>query len=560
MIDFTSISPNGSSYTRHRAPPVGPGSPSWAWATKDFANLDLQRAVWVLAYLYATDFPGNRFFKQSALIDWIGFGIRFWIKSQDGYGAFDHLYPYESSWMAAAFTLVDMLETRRLVGTEFSSAFNDDWLAACERCGQFLLHRNETHGFISNHRAAAAAGLLSLAEILVRQDFERRAWALMDEVYSRQSREGWFLEYEGPDPGYQTLHTHYQALFYLTANRHPEVLDRVGRSLIFLSYFVHPDGSVGGEYGSRACPHFFPGGVEVFARELPIVEAIARHATRGLAEGHSSGLMDADPRNVVPLASSYALAHRTLAELLPETSAQMPFERHFERFWPEAGLYVRSEKQTYTIFGASKGGVVKVFDNHRQTLLHSSCGYAGRLNGRHVSSHLYNDFYRLDASNLSDGDEADLEPFRTLALTTPFLAFSPNRLMSPLKLVLFRLFNLTVGRVKALNDLVRKHFIIKRYLKRKTKCPAVLNRTLQFAPDRLTVLDHISCKGTAKWQMLREYGAFSTVYMASARYFRTQDFNQAWLSEDLVGRIIEGNLYDEREIRYQEEGKGSDGE
>jgi hypothetical protein len=37
------------------------------------------------------------------------------------------------------------------------------------------------------------------------------------------------------------------------------------RLLAFLVYFVHPDGTVGGEYGSRATTHCFPYGLELLA-------------------------------------------------------------------------------------------------------------------------------------------------------------------------------------------------------------------------------------------------------------------------------------------------------
>jgi len=55
----------------------------WAWVTKDYANMDMQRGVAILAYLHSTEFPDNGYFHQKALIDWISYGVSFWIERQN---------------------------------------------------------------------------------------------------------------------------------------------------------------------------------------------------------------------------------------------------------------------------------------------------------------------------------------------------------------------------------------------------------------------------------------------------------------------------------------------
>jgi|Deesub1362A_J573_1020465.scaffolds.fasta_scaffold03107_4 hypothetical protein len=530
----------------------------WAWATKDFANQDLQRAVRVLAFLYRHRFPGNRYYRQPALLTWLSQAVRFWLRGQEADGSFDHLYPHEKSWMAAAFTLVDMAAAFSLVGEEVSPELRGSWLAAMRRAGDCLVTRDEAHGFISNHRAGAAAGLLALSRLSGEEVYARRARELMAEVYRRQSPEGWFLEYEGADPGYQTLDTHYQAIYFLESGGDEACLQAVARSLEFLSYFLHPDGSIGGEYGSRSCPHFFPGGFEVFARYLPVAEAMARQGAEGLAQGYSSGLAEAEMRNAVPMATSYVLALEALAEEGDYPGETLPWQREFERLWPQAGLYVRSDADTYTVIGASKGGVIKVFGKRPPRLIFSSCGYAGRLQGgRHLTTQLWTTFPRLDAGGLRPGDEQPLRPAAEIRVEAPFFAYKPDRVMTPVRLLGFRLFNLTVGRWRKLNDFVRKHLIIGRFLTTRQRMPLSLSRCLRFREGRCEVSDRISLEPGAKLEELREYGFFSSVYMASARYFRWQDLAHAWRGEDLApgssGEISAG-----REIRWRgsEEDRG----
>lgn len=507
----------------------------WGWATKDFANMDMQRGVLALAYLFKKDFPGNIYHGEKAVLEWLRFGVTFWIRNQYPDGSFDHLYPRERSWMATAFTLVDMLEAYGLVANDLDAEFCDAWLNAMRRAGTFIVENDETHGFISNHRAGAAAALLGLSIVTSDATFKQHAWRLMDDVYSRQSDEGWFLEYEGADPGYQTLDTHYQALFYLYSGSDSKVLHKVRKSLEFLEYFVHPDGSVGGEYGSRNCPHYFPGGFELFASQTPIAGAIAAHAVRGLAEGNACGLADSDGRNSAPLVTSYVYAHRVADDVSEskEETPQLPFERLFERAWPRAGLYVRSDEHSYSIFGASKGGTIKVFDKSELKLAYSSCGYAGvTADNKHVTTHLYTDSPEFSAGGLECGGEKALSPARRVEVDAPFFEFRPDRTMSKAGFIIFRLFNMSAGRVPPLNRFARKQ-IISRFLFARKKRLCRLHRVLEFNNGSYTIEDVIE-SGGEKFKELKEHGYFSTVYMASARYFRRQDFVHAWSSPNLA--------------------------
>jgi hypothetical protein len=406
-----------------------------------------------------------------------------------------------------------------------------------KRAGNLLVVRDELHGFISNHRAGAAAGLMGLAKITGTDRYAERAWELMRGVYAKQSAEGWFLEYEGPDPGYQTLDTHYQSIFYNeTGDR--GVLNAVEKSLEFLSYFMHPDGSIGGEYGSRSCPHYFPGGFEVLSPKLPVAEALARVGVKGLAGGHSSGLADADVRNSVPLATSYVLAHEAMGEVGETKVAELPFERTFERVWPEAGIYVRSSEKAYVIYGASKGGVVKIFDKRTGDLRFSSCGYTGILLGSvYVTTHRWNYASTLQVQGLEGGGESRLLQYRIVSSLNRFMDYRRDRRMTPWKLLLFRLFNLSLGRIWFVNDFVRRHFIIGRYLTAKKEMPINSTRSLVFDADTCRIDDEITLEKGARIFELKEHGFLSSVYMASAKYFRTQDLNHGWNSEDLLADL-----------------------
>ena len=51
---------------------------------------------------------------------------------------------------------------------------------------------------------------------------------------------------------------------------------------------------------------------------------------------------------------------------------------------------------------------------------------------------------------------------------------------------------------------------------------------------------------------LYEHGFFSTVYMASARYFRWQDMNHAWSTENLAETFQAGEILRVQTVRKYE--------
>jgi len=74
------------------------------------------------------------------------------------------------------------------------------------------MRNNESHAVISNHLAAAAAALLLWSKL---SGCDNKKYSeLLEIIYRNQSEEGWYKEYEGADPGYQTLCTHYLSRIY----------------------------------------------------------------------------------------------------------------------------------------------------------------------------------------------------------------------------------------------------------------------------------------------------------------------------------------------------------
>lgn len=69
---------------------------------------------------------------------------------------------------------------------------------------------DEYHAFISNHLATVAVALYKW-HALTGESVEKRGREILDRILKHQSEEGWYEEYGGADPGYQSLCTYYLA-------------------------------------------------------------------------------------------------------------------------------------------------------------------------------------------------------------------------------------------------------------------------------------------------------------------------------------------------------------
>ena len=137
--------------------------------------------------------------------------MAFWRTLQHRDGSFDEAYPFEHSLAATAFTGFYVGEAFRLIGGELATAEQDALRTTFARAGDWLCCNDEHHGVLSNHLAAAAAALTVIERITDDHRYGARGRHFLQRIYDRQSAEGWYEEYGGADPGYQTHGTFYLA-------------------------------------------------------------------------------------------------------------------------------------------------------------------------------------------------------------------------------------------------------------------------------------------------------------------------------------------------------------
>jgi len=473
----------------------------WAWKFSDFPYPRFQEGVYALARLHDLDVPDNPLFQAPAVRQWVGWALEYWTSLQHGNGAYDEAYPFEQCVAATAFTGF-------YVGHAFARA--QDWLdaplrgrvkAALVNAGDWLCANDETHGVLSNHLAAAAASLECTAQLFDVPRLSARAEYFRDRILQHQSREGWMSEYGGADAGYGSLTVFYLASYWQRSGCRT-TRDALVRFADFLQYFVHPDGTVGGEYASRDTEFYYPAGFEMLAAESPSAAAIASRMRHAIARRQVCGVWSMDEFNFMPMLNNLCFAGDAASHL---SGGELPSDRApFRRWFSDAGLWVVNERAYYAIAGASKGGTVSVFDKASSRLAARHAGLVAIVNGETFTSQ---DFRISPPAEVSaDGN--------SLKMRVPWRSLKTKVMTSPLFLA-FRAFTLTAGRVPAISRWV-KDVLVGALITNKQRPRVEHERTLRVLPDGIGIVDEL----TLPWDrgVVRAVEQFTSIHMGSSLY------------------------------------------
>ncbi len=477
----------------------------WCWKFTDFPGSRLQEGAYALSHLYKSPASGNPLKGDPRALAWLEAALRFWTSLQRADGSFDEAYPFEHSLAATAFTGFYIGEAWLRVRNELPAPFAVKTLA---RAGEWLCRNDERHGVLSNHLAAAAAALDAIYRITGESRFEKRRAHFVQRIYDRQSSEGWYEEYGGADIGYQTHATFYLGRIWQTT-RDPALLESLRRATTFLTHFIHPNGTLGGEYASRGTEFYFPAGFEILASALPEAALIAGFLRPHVQARTMAGLWTMDVYNFFPLLNNYLFAAEC-AGPSPPTAIDLPCRKTGEWFFPDAGLLVKSAPDWYAVLGISKGGTLRIHDKVNGHLAVSDCGYWARLEKGGVAS---SQTLNRGAHWKRDGDAWRVESW-----------FAPvsHRLHSTWTFMAFRLFSSTVGRVPAVAYWLKAR-LVRVLVRPRRPLDLRLDRTVRFEAGAITVEDELTLGRGVRVSELRRGAKFSSIHMGSSRYFQFQE-------------------------------------
>lgn len=460
----------------------------WQYKIIDFPSGMAQEFTWPLALAWALPHPANAFAGEESVRDWVVAGLDFMRRSSHPDGACDDYYPYERAVGAGAFSLLAGCESYALLD------LNDrPLLEFFSRRATWLAGRRES-GRLSNHEALIVISLVRLQELTGdtrwRDDIARR----LERLLSWQTTEGWFWEYEGCDPGYLTLTI---SLLARLDGLMPGagLRDPLRRAIDFAGEFVHPDGTFGGEYGSRNTLNFFPHGFELAGSWKPEALAVNDAYLRGMAAGRAPCFDD--DHIIGHHLWNYLLAWHDAAASRGGALARSDGRHHY----PEAGLIVDRRSGTELYLALAKGGVFKCFRDER--LVASDTQLSIETAGGVAVAHLV--------------DKYDVEIEADRIAIAGALGWAKTSLMTPAKLVVLRFVMLTIGRLfpNAIRRLLQRLLITG-----KRPAPFRFRRVFSWQGEGWIVEDHVEADDWRNVRSARIEGHQTSIHVVMSRVFQ----------------------------------------
>ena len=474
----------------------------WAWGLIDFPNATFQSVVHGMARLWTNDlwpYPTD----VGRFVDRMDSAIQAVRTCTARDGSLSEAFPGEGSWCVTALAAFDVLAATELMRPEIGDDLAQRWVDIVDPLARLLRRTDETHAFISNHLATGAAALHRWADVTGCDHSREAAERIIARIIDRQHREGWYLEYQGADPGYQSLATYYLADI-VGRRDHPELRESLVRSVEFVRHFAHPDGSFGGAYGSRNTRFFVPAGFHLLAAISQDARALAIQMAASVRAQTVVTLAAIDAPNLPPLFNAYCLA--AVTPVAPGPTVALPaFAATSTRVeFPGAGLLVDAGPIHYTVVGTKKGGVVQHYVSGHEAVV--DCGALYRRGADVGSAQAFDDASTWGISGSTLTVDADV---RSVVTDVP----------KPWQFAALRLATMSVLRIRGLREWLKRRLV--RRLVTGPKRWNVRNvRTIELGAD-LRVSDVTHPDGDLR--RVHPGAPFSAIHMASQGYWQMQD-------------------------------------
>ncbi len=425
----------------------------WHYRTIDFPSGMYQESVLPLALAFTLKHPSNPYYQNQRIREIVLAGIDYAQRSAYSDGSCDDYFPFERAAGATAFSLYACTEALLVLGEKGTE--RHEFLKL--RANYLTEEGMRESGVLSNHKALIVLGLYNTFLLTQDASFRDKAAACLKKLLDLQTDEGWFPEYEGCDPGYLTFTIDFLAKYYQKSSD-PSVVEPLRKAIGFASYLMHPDGSFGGEYGSRNTFHFVPHGFEIMAALEPRAISLTNAFLRSLRQKTRSYLED--DRIFIHYTYNYLQSYKDFFERKESQNENTPSV--FQKFFEKAGFLVVSTPQDYAVIGIRKGGTAKIFK--KTVLKYSDSGLLGTtVCGKRFTSQVI--------SNWNYTIEKDL-----LVIEGNSCVYKPL-LFHPLSFLCFRAFVLFVARFFSPN-FIRKFLQTKAITKKERKLPVRVRKEI----------------------------------------------------------------------------------
>ncbi|MFX0140694.1 MAG: hypothetical protein ACFFDN_44055, partial [Candidatus Hodarchaeota archaeon] len=273
--------------------------------------------------------------------------------------------------------------------------------------------------------------------------------------------------------------------------------------------FIHPDGSVGGEYASRNTMFYYPAAYEMLYEYCEFAKIIASHQREFISKDNGVGLRQMDSYNLYPVLNNYIFANTAFGQNKSkrknEIVSKIPYGKNFIKNFDEAGIFIISKGNYYVIISAKKGGVIKIFDKKNKQIHYQTAGYLIKLKKNWISSQSL-DKAMYNFKKYNNGSTM-------LEINTKFYQIN-QKTLNPVLFLFFRLYSIIFARFSALSYLIKK-VLVKVLISKKKEYPIELNRKILIANNRITIDDFIKSGIKCNAFLVDK---FTTYHMGSSKY------------------------------------------
>jgi hypothetical protein len=406
----------------------------WLYRTNDISSMRYQEAALTLSLLYKTPFNGNHYYGDKNILALANGIIKFACDNVHEDGSFDEWYINEGSFVCTAFVSVALSRAAILLGNELEH--RDLLLRILRNNGEWLSNRTET--LVMNQLSGAILSLHNIYILTGDEKFKKACEIKLDILLSSQNKEGWWNEYGGPDIGYLSLTVDYLSEYY-NLTKDQRVGDAIEKAVGFISYFVHPDGTAGGEYMSRNTEYLIPSGFVRFASKNSL--DVARYIAGFLNEDKGITPRSLDDRYICYILNNWIEAGR-LWEIVNVSvfPSILLWDRNGKEFFPDAGIIVEYLPERQIFLNLKKGGGIRIYTKGGLII---DTGVVVRSDGKVYSANNFNAVVTFSKEGNSFASEC-----RLLEINAP--------LLTTLRAVAFKFFQFTFGRVTAAQKIVKK--------------------------------------------------------------------------------------------------------
>ena len=343
----------------------------WHHRRVDFSSASLQQGALVLAQLFCRNFEGTSFYENSEALRLVSASLNYTFSIQHSDGSMDEWYPQERGWAGpTGYVLYAVIRSLELVGDRLEKSLVEKAKIFSERAIKHLLFYEESD-VLSNHQAMALLAIESAAKYFSITVAEKSLQARRSAFYENFSEEGWSLEYDGCDPGYQSATLSFMSRLHRVAPN-SKLEELCARQLNFLTHFIFPDLSFAGCMGSRGTTNVFHFGFEYWAARGGPAKELADLTLSGIGAGKILRPSDQEDHYLI-----YRLVEfvECAAVYEPRAIASPWLARYSSAYFSESGLYVLSSEKYYGVLNLKKGGAGKIFQLNPVVAVYEDAGY-----------------------------------------------------------------------------------------------------------------------------------------------------------------------------------------